>query len=164
MKKTLLFAAALLSLCGCARVADAQILPRRLPILSEPAPPPPMLTPAALQADLNAKAGSDTVYFSANGSTLDPAALTTLRLQAAWLRANPFVAIRLEGHGDQNDTRDYALAMGERRAADVRDFLVSQGIAPGRILITSWGKERPGTLRIGPSIVSVGPRVVTKIR
>ena len=158
MMKPLQIAVALLCLGGCAQVADAQLFPRR------PPPPPPVLTPATLQADLRLKAGSDTIYFPAAGTTLDPTALATLRLQAAWLRANPMVLVRLEGHGDQTDTREYALAIGERRAADVRDFFVSQGIAPARISVTSWGKERPGTLRMGAAVATVGPRVVTAVR
>ena len=72
--------------------------------------------------------------------------------------------VRLEGHGDPRDTRDYAIAIGDRRANAVREFLVFQGVAPQRITAMSWGKERPGKVRIGPSIVSVGPRVVTVVR
>jgi len=127
-------------------------------------PPPPMFDPAVLQAGLKQAAGNDTVFFSARGHGLDASALRVLTAQGAWLRANPAVSIRLEGHADQNDTRDYAFAIAERRAAAVRDFLVTQGVAPSRISIASWGKERPGVLRIGASSVGVGPRVVTTIR
>lgn len=135
------------------------------PASSQPLPmPPPMLNPAALQADLRAKAGSDTIYFSAQGHGLDAAAIAMLRAQAGWLRANPALMVRLEGHADQNDTRDYAFAIAERRAAGVRDFLVTLGVSPDRLSIASWGKERPGTIRIGNSMVGVGPRVVTTIR
>ena len=129
-----------------------------------PPPPPPPPTPAMLQGDLNARAGSDTVFFSAQGHGLSAAAMTTLRAQAEWLRANPGVAIRLEGHGDRADTRDYALAIGERRASAVRDFLIAQGVLPDRITVTSLGKERPGVIRVGASLVGVGPRVVTTVR
>jgi peptidoglycan-associated lipoprotein len=131
-----------------------------------PPPPPamPAMTPGALQADLVVKAGSDTVYFSPRGYALDANAIATLTAQARWLVANPFVNIRLEGHGGERDTRDYAIALGDRRANAVRDFLVLQGVAPHRIIVFSWGKERPGSMRVGPTTVSVGPRVRTVIR
>jgi peptidoglycan-associated lipoprotein len=165
--KLLLLAAALLS--GSA-VAEAQV---RFPVIiplgrSQPAPPPgmapaPMGSPAMLQSDLVMKAGGDTVYFPAHGATLDANATASLAAQARWLLANPFVRVRLEGHGGANDSRDYALAIGDRRANAVRDFLISQGVAPPRISTSSWGKERPGTVRIGTSIVATGPRVVTTV-
>jgi peptidoglycan-associated lipoprotein len=57
--------------------------------------------------------------------------------------ANPAMRARIEGHADERTPRDYALAVGERRADAVRDFLVLQGVQPGRLTIVSWGKERP---------------------
>lgn len=168
---TLLAAAAVLT-APCA--AQAQI---RLPVIfplrgsaSQPAPPmaapglPGMpLSPGALQADMVAKSGSDTVYFSPRGSGIDANGIATLSAQARWLVANPFVTVRLEGHGGADDTRDYAFAIGDKRANAVRDFLVMQGVAPQRITILSWGKERPGTVRIGTSTVAAGPRVSTVV-
>jgi peptidoglycan-associated lipoprotein len=163
--KSLVLAA--LALVTAASAADAQF---RLPVIfplhrsDAPAPQPP---PAAgvpgpvAQGSLVAAAGADTVYFSANGATLDANATATLAAQARWLLANPFVTVRLEGHGGPNDSRDYALAIGDRRANAVRDFLVLQGVAPQRIAVMSWGKERPGKVLIGQTLVAAGPRVVT---
>ncbi len=131
--------------------------------LAQP-PPPPIFNPAALQADLRARVGTDTVYFSPRGHGLDASAIGVLMAQAAWLRANPAIMVRLDGHADQNDTRDYAFAIAERRAAAVRDFLVTQGVAPYRMSVASWGKERPGTTMIGTRTVGVGSRVVATIR
>jgi peptidoglycan-associated lipoprotein len=146
---------ALLVVClGGSSLAWSQPLP----------PPPPILNPAALQAELRARSGSDTVYFSAQGYGLDASAIRVLTAQAAWLRANPAIMVRLDGHADQNDTRDYAFGIAERRAAGVRDLLVTLGVAPVRLSIASWGKERPGTMRIGISTVGIGPRVVTTVR
>jgi peptidoglycan-associated lipoprotein len=148
----------------------------RLPVIiplgkSQPAPPPgppgaaaPVMSPGALQSDLVVKAGSDTIYFSHSGAALDANAAAVLAAQARWLLANPFVRIRLDGHGGPQDTRDYALAIGEKRADAVRDYLVLQGIDPSRISVTSWGKERPGLVRVGPTMVAAGPRVVTVIQ
>lgn len=171
MRKTLAFAAIL---AAAASTAEAQI---RLPVIfplrgSAQQPAPPMAAPAipgiplsagALQADLVVKSGSDTVYFSPRGTGLDANGIATLSAQARWLLASPYVAIRLEGHGGNDDTRDYALAIGDKRANAVRDFLVMQGVAPQRISVLSWGKERPGKIQIGTSLVAAGPRVVTVV-
>ena len=94
---------------------------------------------------------------------MDANAAATLAAQARWLLANPWASIRLEGHGGPDDSRDYALAIGDKRANAVRDYLMLQGVDPGRISVISWGKERPGTIRIGTSVVAAGPRVVTVV-
>ena len=97
----------------------------------------------ALQADLVAKAGSDTVYFGTDEYALDQASQATLAAQARWLIANPNVRASIEGHADERGTREYNQALGERRANAARDFLVSQGVPTARLQVTSWGKERP---------------------
>jgi peptidoglycan-associated lipoprotein len=97
----------------------------------------------ALQADLVAKAGSDTVYFGTDEYSLDEATRATLTAQAQWLLANPNVRASIEGHADERGTREYNQALGERRANAARDFLVSQGVPTTRLVVTSWGKERP---------------------
>lgn len=165
MKKIIL----LIAIAGMAAGADAQLRLPRLPVIvplgqARPAAPGVPAAPISLQSDLVAKAGSDTVYFSPRGYTVDANAIATLTAQARWLLANPFLRVRLEGHGDARDTRDYALGIGDRRANAVRDFLIMQGVAPERITVISWGKERPGTVQIGPSVVGAGPRVVTIVQ
>jgi len=97
----------------------------------------------ALQADLVAKAGSDTVYFGTDEYSLDQATQVTLAAQARWLLANPNVRASIEGHCDERGTREYNQALGERRANAVRDFMVAQGVPTSRLVVTSWGKERP---------------------
>jgi peptidoglycan-associated lipoprotein len=97
----------------------------------------------ALQADLVAKAGSDTVYFGTDEYSLDQATQVTLAAQARWLMANPNVRASIEGHCDERGTREYNQALGERRANAVRDFMVAQGVPTSRLVVTSWGKERP---------------------
>ena len=142
MPRSILFALALLAL-GCGTLAAAQVL-RVPPVLRGPrgAPPPP-ITVEMLQADLVARAGSDTVYFAGNGHGINAAGQATLVAQARWLLANPAIRARIEGHADERTPRDYALAIGERRAAAVRDFLVLQGVPSAQLTIISWGKERP---------------------
>ena len=97
----------------------------------------------AQQADLIAKAGSDTVYFGTDEYLLDDSAKATLAAQARWLLANTNVRASIEGHADERGTREYNMALGERRANAARDYLVSQGVPTARLLVTSWGKERP---------------------
>ena len=97
----------------------------------------------AMQADLIAKAGSDTVYFATDEYQLDAASKTTLAAQAKWMLANPRVRASIEGHADERGTREYNMALGERRANATRDYLMSQGVPTARLLVTSWGKERP---------------------
>jgi peptidoglycan-associated lipoprotein len=100
----------------------------------------------ALQADLVAKAGSDTIYFGTDKYDIDEASRATLTAQAQWLIANPNVRASIEGHADERGTREYNQALGERRANAARDFLVSQGVPTSRLVVTSWGKERPVAL------------------
>jgi peptidoglycan-associated lipoprotein len=96
-----------------------------------------------LQAEMVAAAGTDTIFFGTDRSDLDAEDRTVLARQAAWLRLNPDVRVSVEGHADERGTREYNQALGERRAQAVRDYLLAFGISPARLLIVSWGKERP---------------------
>ena len=85
----------------------------------------------------------DRVFFATNESVLTTAARETLRKQAAWLRKNSKINIVLEGHADERGTREYNLALGERRANAAKDYLMTYGISSNRISVLSYGKERP---------------------
>jgi len=85
----------------------------------------------------------DRVLFPVDQSTLTAAARATLVQQGAWLNANADFAVIIEGHADEQGTREYNLALGARRASAVQDFLISQGVAPSRMRTVSYGKERP---------------------
>ena len=98
----------------------------------------------ALRADFVARSGADTVYFGSDSAILGAPAKATLAAQAAWLRQHPEVVVRIEGYGDSSDTRDHALAIGARRAEEVRNYLVLLGVPAAQLNATSWGKERPG--------------------
>jgi len=98
----------------------------------------------ALRAEFAAQSGGTMVYFGSESTLLGPPARTALALQAAWLRRHPEVVVRIEGYGDSLDTRDHALAVGARRAEDVRSYLVLLGVPAVQVSTTSWGKERPG--------------------
>ena len=85
----------------------------------------------------------DRVFFATNESVLTTAARETLRKQAGWLRKNSKITIVLEGHADERGTREYNLALGERRANAAKDYLMTYGISSDRISVLSYGKERP---------------------
>jgi peptidoglycan-associated lipoprotein len=97
----------------------------------------------ALRADFLAKTGSDTVYFGGDSSLLSAPAKTTLAAQAQWLRQHPEVVVRIEGHADPRDTRSHALAVGAKRAEEVRQYLVLMGVPAAQLSSVSFGKERP---------------------
>lgn len=85
----------------------------------------------------------DRVLFAVDESTLSAAARATLDEQARWLAANGQFTAVIEGHADEQGTREYNLALGARRASAARDYLVSRGVAPGRLTTVTYGKERP---------------------
>lgn len=98
---------------------------------------------AGSQADLVARAGSDTIYFNTDKYEIDDASRATLDAQAAWLAANVGVRVTIEGHADERGTREYNLALGDRRANAARNHLAARGVAAARMTVVSWGKERP---------------------
>jgi peptidoglycan-associated lipoprotein len=106
---------------------------------------------SAAESDLVSNIG-DRVYFAFDSSAIDAEAQNTLARQAAWLKANPQVGITVEGHCDERGTREYNLALGERRANSVKEHLVSLGIEPSRINTISYGKERPIVLGTGEAV------------
>ena len=88
----------------------------------------------------------DTVLFAFDSSQLSSDAMATLDRQAAFLNAKPAYRVKIEGHADERGTREYNLALGERRASATRDYLVARGVDGSRIRIVSYGKERPAVV------------------
>jgi len=171
MRKQLILATAAMALMSTACARKAPPPEAGLPPAGDQVPVPPGVDPAdveltelpAMQADLVAKAGSDTVYFGTDEYSLDQAAQATLAAQARWMQANPNVRASIEGHADERGTREYNMALGERRANAARDFLVSQGVPADRLLVTSWGKERPVAAGSDESAWAQNRRVVTVV-
>jgi peptidoglycan-associated lipoprotein len=95
------------------------------------------------QADLLRNAGSDRVFFQLNSFGLDNDDRDTLRRQAEWLARNPNVSITIEGHCDERGTREYNIALGDRRANAAKNFLQALGVSANRMNTVSYGKERP---------------------
>ena len=88
----------------------------------------------------------DRVFFAFDRSDLDASAVKTLMGQVAWLKTYPNTMVTIEGHADERGTREYNLALGERRANAVKQFLKAQGIAAARVKVVSYGKERPAVV------------------
>ncbi len=103
----------------------------------------------------------DRVFFATNETVLTTASRDTLRKQAAWLRKNSDITVILEGHADERGTREYNLALGERRANAAKDYLMTYGISSDRISVLSYGKERPVDSGSNPLAWSKNRRSVT---
>ena len=103
----------------------------------------------------------DRVFFATNKSILTTASRDTLRKQAAWMRKNKDITVTVEGHADERGTREYNLALGDRRANAVKDYLLTYGISGGRVSVISYGKERPINSGSSPLAWSQNRRSVT---
>ena len=97
------------------------------------------------QEDLIVNVG-DRVFFGYDSSDLDSDALELLQDQVAWLKQNNDVSVTIEGHCDERGTREYNLALGEKRAQAVKNYLIGLGINPDRVSTISYGKERPAVV------------------
>lgn len=136
-------------------------------------PPEPTPTPVATstptqsgpvpgsQEDFIASVSSDRVYFDTDRYNIDSADMATLQSQAQWLMQYPNVRATIEGHADERGTRDYNLALGERRANSAKNYLVSLGIPATRITTVSYGKERPVAMGSNESAWAQNRRAVT---
>ena len=103
----------------------------------------------------------DRVFFATNKSSLTTASRATLRKQATFLRKNKKLNVTIEGHADERGTREYNLALGERRANGARDYLMTYGISGKRISVISYGKEKPVNPASTPLAWSQNRRSVT---
>jgi peptidoglycan-associated lipoprotein len=148
---------------GCAKkTAPVTRVDPPLPAIEEPPPPAPPPPPAAVApaplvatlteeeifarktlAELNAERPLGDAFFDLDAYSLREDARAVLQRNAEWLRRWPSTRITVEGHCDARGTGEYNLALGDRRATTVKDYLVSLGIAPDRVLVTSKGEESP---------------------
>ena len=114
------------------------------------------------QEDLVVNVG-DRVFFNYDKFNISTEAGETLKLQAAWLKRNASVTVTIQGHADERGTREYNLALGERRANAVKDFLVTLGVNPQRVNTISYGKERPVAIGSTNAAWAQNRRGVTKV-
>lgn len=107
-----------------------------------PAAPPPPVTPK-VGVDELFRTNVQTIYFDYDKSEIRGDQMSRLQSNAAWLKQNPSVRFTIEGHCDDRGSQEYNLALGDRRANAVKEYLVSQGISEGNIRVISYGEERP---------------------
>ena len=105
----------------------------------------------------------DRVFFAVDQSNLSAEAIATLDQQANWLLSNPNYTAIIEGHADEQGTREYNIALGARRAASAQEYLISRGVAPNRLSTISYGKERPIEICSNEACYSRNRRAVTVI-
>jgi len=159
MRKCLLLGLAFLSAGAPAQIRMPPIIQRVIPGTR---PQPPVLMGIdALRAEFVAQSGSDSIYFGGDSADLNPSAKATLDAQARWLRLHPAIVVQIEGHTDPSDTRDHALAVGARRAEEVRDYLILMGVLPAQLTAVSWGKERVAVMGSAPEALALNRRAVT---
>lgn len=160
MRNTILALAAVASLAACAsRPEPTPTGPTgpTTPPVTQPSGP----TPGSVE-DFRVSVG-DRVFFGYDRFDLSAEARSVLERQAAWLRQYPNVRILVAGNCDERGTREYNLALGARRAAAARDYLVSLGIAANRVESVSYGKERPLDARANEEAWSVNRNAHTNI-
>jgi len=169
LKTTLIAATALIAVAGCSKKRPAEL------------PPPPSETPPPAQtmpenngtvgntvvpgsaADFRQSVSSDTIHFATDQSDIDPEARAILDSQAQWLAKYPNVRITIEGHCDERGTREYNLALGDRRANAAKNYLAARGVDASRINTISYGKERPIALGSDEASWAQNRRAVTVV-
>lgn len=182
MRKSLLIAASVLSLSLAACSSDEELQPygdelfpnEQANVQGQGVPSMPVDGYSSSQIGYgNAVPGSqddlavnvgDRVFFGYDSYNLSPEAISQLELQAQWLRQYPSVNILVEGHADERGTREYNLALGEKRANAVRNYMVSLGIDPRRVQTISFGKERPEMVGSNSESWAKNRRAVTKVQ
>ncbi|MDH7974322.1 peptidoglycan-associated lipoprotein Pal [Sphingomonas sp. AR_OL41] len=143
---------------GCEKKHPAQLPPPAGP--AQQPPSGPGYAPGS-RADFEHTVTSNTVHFALDRYDLDPQARAILDSQAAWLAKWPNVPVSLEGHCDERGTREYNLALGDRRANAAKNYLAARGIDPRRISTISYGKERPLALGSDEASWAQNRRAVT---
>lgn len=116
-----------------------------------------------IEAQIEEVEVQDRVFFGYDQLELSDEAKKVLDKQVSWLRSDEKISVAIEGHCDERGTREYNIALGERRAKSARDYLVANGIDSSRVKIVSYGKERPAFFGSGDEIFAKNRRAVTVI-
>ena len=160
MRKFVVALAAVAALAACASRPAADTTPpnnNTTPPVEQPRGPAP-----GSAEDFRVSVG-DRVFFGYDRFDLTPEARSVLERQAAWLQRYPNVRVLVAGNADERGTREYNLALGARRAAAAKDYLVSLGVSAGRLETVSYGKERPLDPRSNEEAWSVNRNAHTQI-
>ena len=153
-----------IALSACKKEAPAELPPAPLDT-SAPTPPPRVNgpIPGSQEHFRQAMAGRDTIYFDTDMFNIDAQDQVALREQATYLGQFPNVRATIEGHADERGTREYNLALGERRANAAKNYLISLGVAADRLSVVSYGKERPVALGSDEASWARNRRAVTVV-
>lgn len=158
---TLLIATALLATTACSKKRPAELPPAPGPVTDQNGSGGQGAIVPGSRADFERSVTSNTVNFALDSYSLDDRARSILDSQATWLARYPNVPVSLEGHADERGTREYNLALGDRRALSAKNYLAARGVAPGRISTISYGKERPIALGSDEASWAQNRRAVT---
>ncbi|KQS02873.1 peptidoglycan-associated lipoprotein [Sphingomonas sp. Leaf357] len=157
---TLLLATALLATAACTKKRPAVLPPAPGETTQVPATGADTVRPGS-RADFERSVTSNTINFGLDQYDIDPRAREILDSQSQWLARYPNVAVTLEGHADERGTREYNLALGDRRANATKNYLAARGVNPARISTISYGKERPIALGSDEASWAQNRRAVT---
>jgi len=156
-----------IALAGCQSAAPAELPPPPpAPAAPEPAPVAAPVQPAGPQLGsqehfVAAVGGQNIIYFDTDRYNIDSADALAMQTQAQYLMRYSAISVTIEGHADERGTRDYNLALGERRANSAKNYLVGLGVPAGRIATVSYGKERPVALQSNEGAWAQNRRAVT---
>jgi peptidoglycan-associated lipoprotein len=169
LSTTLVAATALLAVAGCAKKRPAVLPPAPADTASEvgqsgasSGSDSGAILPGS-DADFRRSVNSNTVNFAVDMFDIDPTARAILDSQVGWLQRYPDVRVTVEGHCDERGTREYNLALGDRRANAAKNYLIARGISAGRITTISYGKERPLALGSDEESYAQNRRAVTVV-
>jgi peptidoglycan-associated lipoprotein len=160
--------ASALAISACAKKAPEQLpptpqAPATAPTTAGPAPAPSGPTPGTQAHFAQAMSGRDTIYFETDRYNIDAEDQSALQMQAQYLSQYGSARATVEGHADERGTREYNLALGERRANAAKNYLVSLGVPANRITTVSYGKERPKAVGSNEAAYAQNRRAVTII-
>lgn len=148
---------------GCAKKKPADLPPPPANVFEAPVIDPATtdIVPGSQADFVKRMAGQDTIFFNTDRFNIDEIDAAALLAQAQWLLQYPDKRAQIEGHADERGTREYNLALGERRANAAKNYLVALGIDPSRLSVISYGKERPQAFGSDENAWSQNRRAVT---
>lgn len=157
----MLMAATAITLGGCSKKAPNELPPAPMANVDDAYNTQPDKPAPGSQGDFIANVASDRIFFDTDKFNVDPEDQVILRSQAEWLARYPQKRIVVEGHCDERGTRDYNIALGDRRANAAKNYLAAMGVSPSRITVVSYGKERPVALGSDENAWAQNRRAVT---
>ncbi|KTF69897.1 peptidoglycan-associated lipoprotein Pal [Sphingomonas sp. HT-1] len=162
---SLMLGVALVATAACSKKPPKELppAPTETPVASQPYGNGETTQTSSMSEQFRREVTSDTIHFGLDQSDIDQESRAVLDSQAKWLVAHPNVRITLEGHCDERGTREYNLALGDRRANAAKNYLAAQGVSADRITTISYGKERPVAMGSDEASWAQNRRAVTLV-